>query len=337
MFKNISRTLEAIENTKQMQFSIETDSKGYIDKQCPSGDCEFLFKVNEQDWKEICRDESVWCPMCGHSAPSNQWFTIAQVNHAKSEAVAVLQGQINNAMREDARQFNRRQSHNAFIRMSMSVTGGHNRMFSIPAVATEAMQLEIRCEQCSSRFAVVGSAYFCPACGHNSVDRTFNDSLRKIRAKKDNVDLVRSALSAAGKKDDAELTCRSLVESCLQDGVTAFQKFCDGLYTARPETPTAPFNAFQRLRQGSDLWRAAVGVGYDDLLSVHQIRSLNILFQKRHLLAHSEGIVDQKYVTESGDTTYKVGQRITVSGTEVDVLVTCLSTLSDGLRRAAKS
>jgi hypothetical protein len=337
MFKNIRRTLEAIENTKQMQFSIETDSKGYIDKQCPSGDCEFLFKVNEKDWKEICRDEAVWCPMCGHSAPSNQWFTIAQVTHAKSEAVAVLQGQINNAMREDARQFNRRQSHNGFIRMSMSVTGGHNRMFSIPAVASEAMQLEIRCEQCSSRFAVVGSAYFCPACGHNSVDRTFNDSLRKIRAKKDNVDLVRSALSAAGKKDDAELTCRSLVESCLQDGVTAFQKFCEGLYTAAPGTPTAPFNAFQRLRQGSDLWRAAVGVGYDDLLSVHQIRSLNVLFQKRHLLAHTEGIVDQKYVTESGDTTYKVGQRITVSGTEVDVLVTCLSTLSDGLRRAAKS
>ena len=156
MFKNISRTLEAIENTKQMQFSIETDSKGYIDKQCPSGDCEFLFKVNEQDWKELCRDDSVWCPMCGRSAPSNQWFTIAQVNHAKSAAVAVLQGQINNAMREDARQFNRRQSHKAFIRMSMSVTGGHNRMFSFPAVATEAMQLEIRCEQCSSRFAVVG-------------------------------------------------------------------------------------------------------------------------------------------------------------------------------------
>jgi hypothetical protein len=100
------------------------------------------------------------------------------------------------------------------------------------------MELEIACEKCTCRFAVIGSAYFCPACGHSSVDRMFDDSLRKIRAKKDNVDVVRDAIAASAGRDEAELMCRSLIESCLQDGVTAFQRCCEGLYASTgPATP----------------------------------------------------------------------------------------------------
>ncbi len=331
MFENVLRQLEQL-NGQTITGGIETDEKGYIDKQCPAEECEFRFKVNEKDWRDNFQDDAVWCPMCGHSAPAKNWFTIEQAEHIRGEALRVVQGQINSALRADAQQFNRRQPGNSFIKMSMSVSGGHQSTFVLPAAATESMQLEIQCDQCSSRFAVVGSAYFCPACGHNSVERTFQDSLRKIRAKKENVGLIRSALNAAGKKDDAELTCRSLIESCLQDGVTAFQKYCEGLYQSKPGAQEPPINAFQRLQHGSDLWRAAIGIGYDDLLDAAKLRSLNIVFQKRHLLAHSEGIVDDKYIAKSGDTTYKVGQRITVSGGEVDDLVDCLIKLSDRLR-----
>jgi rRNA maturation endonuclease Nob1 len=45
--------------------------------------------------------------------------------------------------------------------------------------AADVMQLEIQCDNCSARFAVIGSAYFCPACGVNSVVRTYHDSLRE--------------------------------------------------------------------------------------------------------------------------------------------------------------
>jgi hypothetical protein len=31
------------------------------------------------------------------------------------------------------------------------------------------------------------------------------------------------------------------------------------------------------------------------------------MFQQRHLLAHCEGIVDQEYITELGNTTYAAG------------------------------
>ncbi len=93
-------------------------------------------------------------------------------------------------------------------------------------------------------------------------------------------------------------------------------------------------NAFQRLAQGSELWAARVGITYADILGAADLERLRRLFQKRHLLAHSDGIVDQRYVNESGDMTYKVGQRITVSTSEVDDIVAGIGRLVAGLRSA---
>jgi uncharacterized Zn finger protein (UPF0148 family) len=337
MFENLLRELRALDG-QQVTVSINADEKGYVDKECPATNCEFLFKINEQDWKHICRDEAVWCPMCGHSTHAESWFTKAQIAHAERQAHKFVESKIDGAMRADSRAFNSKQPKNSFISMSMKVNGvPHFSSYKVPAAASEAMQLEIKCEKCACRFAVIGSAYFCPSCGHNSVDRVFDDSLRKIKAKKDNIELVRTAIAGLGKKDEAELTCRSLIESCLLDGVTAFQKCCEGLYASTSPTAQAPTNSFQRLSQGSDLWKAQAGVGYADILTGSELARLKMLFQRRHLLAHSDGIVDQRYVNESGDTTYKVGQRITVSDADVDDIVAGIGKLVTEIRKAARS
>ncbi len=327
MFEELMKTLRSLES-RTVSVPIKADAKGYMDMQCPAKACEFLCKVNEEDWKNICKDESVWCPMCRHEAPPNQWFSIAQVEHAQKEAISMLQGEINQAMRSDASIFNRQQPRGGLISMSMEVKGGSHRTYVLPAPAAEAMQLEIQCEACAARFAVIGSAYFCPACGFNSVKRTFADSLRKIRAKKDGEDAVRTALSEVIGKDEAELTCRSLRESCLTDGIAAFQKYCEGLYEP---FGSAPMNSFQRIDDGNDLWRRALGAGYYDWLSSPEARDLMILYQKRHLLAHQEGIVDERYLQKSEDTTYKLSQRIVISRADIDVLLKLLEKLSIAL------
>lgn len=209
--------------------------------------------------------------------------------------------------------------------MSMKIGGGRQRTQPLPAKAAEAMQLEIICDECDTRFSVIGSAYFCPACGHNSVVRTFKDSLRKIRAKVDNLSIVRAALVEAVGKDEAEITCRSMIESCIIDGVVAFQKYCEGKYEKYGKSP---FNAFQRLKQGSELWESAVGAGYSDWISSEELSDLNVLFQKRHILSHNEGIVDQSYIDKSGNSSYKAGQRIVVSSKDISKLLECLKKIS---------
>ena len=48
-------------------------------------------------------------------------------------------------------------------------------------------------------------------------------------------------------------------------------------------------------------------------------------FQKRYLLSHGYGTVDERDVKESGDATYKVRQRIAVSAVDDDDIVTLIS------------
>lgn len=326
MFDDLVKKLGSL---KSVSVPLECDERGYIDKQCPSNDCEFLFKVNAEDWTNIFKDEAVWCPMCRHEAPAKQWYTIAQVEHAKEQALKVIKGEIHNALVSGAERFNRSQPKNGFITMSMKVHGGKLQTSIIPAKAAEEMQLEIQCDKCNSRYAVIGNAFFCPACGDNSVTRNYSDALKKIKVKRDSLGIVRRAMTESTGKDEAETMCRSLLETCISDGVVAFQKFCEGLYVDFGELP---FNAFQRLDQGSELWEKALGHGYRDWLGLDELNGLKILYQKRHILAHNDGMVDAQYIKKSGDDTYKEGQRIVILEQDIDELLLCLDKLGSALK-----
>lgn len=330
MFEDV---LKKLNNLKSVSVPLEADEKGYIDKQCPSEDCEFLFKVHADDWSNIFKDEAVWCPMCRHEAPATQWYTIAQVEHAKEQALKLVKGEIHNALVSGAERFNRQQPKNTFITMTMNVQGGRMQTSVIPAKAAEEMQLEIQCEKCNSRYAVIGNAFFCPACGYNSVARNYSDALKKIQVKRDSLGIIRQALIESTGKDEAEVTCRSLLETCISDGVVAFQKFCEGLYDDFGE---APFNAFQRLEQGSELWEKTVGHGYSDWLSPDELQGLKVLYQKRHILAHNDGLVDAQYIKKSGDVTYKEGQRIVVSERDIGELLGYLDKLGHALKASCQ-
>lgn len=335
MFKNLRNTLDQLSKTTSVSVGISADEKSYFDKECPSESCLFRFKVKAEDWTKLEAGSRITCPMCGHGGAPDKWYTTEQIEKAKAKAVATLQGAINRAMRDDARGFNQRQPRNSFIKMSMKATGGERTSdIDVPIEAAEAMELEITCESCSTRFAVIGSAFFCPGCGHNSAERMFDDALRKIDVKVSNVDVVREAIERQAGKDAAAVTARSMLESCLPDGVVAFQKHCEALYAKLPGAKPAPFNAFQRLHDGSELWRMAVGHGYSDWISAGELRTLSIMFQRRHLLAHSEGIVDAKYLGNTGDAEYVAGQRIAVGPNDVRQMIDILAKLAKEIRVA---
>lgn len=331
MFEDLSKALKGLTS---VSIPIEKDKKGFIDKQCPNEDCEFLFKVEHEDWSNLFKDEAVWCPLCRHQAPADQWFTKAQVEHSLGEAKRVVENTIHNALVSGADKFNRKQSKYKFLSVAMKVSGGKKSTYALPAEAVDEMELEIECESCAAHFSVIGSAFFCPCCGENSVTQNYSDAIRKIRSKKENIEVIKKALTDVAGLDEAEVTCRSILESCILDGVTAFQKYCEGLYSKYDEPP---FNAFQRLDQGSRLWQEAINYGYGDWLSHQELASLNTLFQKRHLLAHNDGIVDSRYIEKSNDGSYVVGQRVVIKNSDVDLLLNCLVKLGDGLIDAVKS
>jgi len=331
MFEDLTKKLTDL---KPISIPIEPDQKGYIDKQCPSEGCKFLFKVHAEDWANHFKDETVWCPMCRCEAPSTDWYTLAQIEHAKNQALNFLKGEIHNALVSGAEKFNRQQSKYNLVNITMSVRGGIVQTSIIPAMAEEVMQLEVSCESCCSRYAVIGNAFFCPACGHNSVTKNYSDALKKIQVKRDSLEIIRRAMIESTGKDEAATMCRSLLESCILDGIVAFQKLCEGLYV---DFGTSPFNAFQRIDEGSELWRKAIGYSYVDWLGTEDLNALKVLYQKRHILAHNDGIVDVRYLLKSGDVSYTEGQRIVISNQDITNLLAYLDRLGNKLKSACRN
>lgn len=315
MFRNTLRMLEQLNGTMTYKMDVLPDEDGYYDKECPNEKCLSKFKVNAEDWKNLFSDEAVFCPFCGHSAPARSWWTTEQIEQAKEQAINQVSAKIGQALEADAREFNRSQPRKSFIKMSMKFSG-RTSFINLPASALEEMEQKIQCEKCGARYAVVGSAFYCPCCGHNSAKLTFFNTIDKVKAKINNLDVVRKALEVVSK-DEAARTCTSLVETSVPDLVVAFQRLCECVYPQIEGAKPLKRNVFQRLDDGNKLWHDLVGKGYDDWITDAQYAKLRKCFQQRHLLQHQDGIVDQDYITKSGDVSYQVGQHLIIKAEDI--------------------
>lgn len=118
--------------------------------------------------------------------------------------------------------------------------------------------------------------------------------------------------------------------------MTAFQRVAEALHARIAPTAKARRNAFQNLAEGSVLWAAAIGGGYDKHLTAVEMEQLTIAFQQRHLLAHTQGVVDDDYIRKTGDTRYKSGQRLVIKRDAVAEALNLVEQLTYGIRQDAK-
>jgi uncharacterized Zn finger protein (UPF0148 family) len=327
VFDELLRELRRLDGTHKISVSIPADAEGYLDRECPSEECLFGFKVHEDDWRDKVRDEQVFCPICGHTATSGNWATQEQAEHCKNVALAHVQRRIGRAMKADAENWNRRQPRNSFISMTMSVDSRPQQML-VPPEAADPMRLKITCPNCACRYAVIGAAFFCPACGHNAADMMFTQAIAGIRNALDALPNVRAAIP---DRDTADNTVRLIVENGLQNAVTAFQRYAEALYARFPALPAPRRNAFQSLKDGSDLWNTATGKSYGAYLDAREQAAILRYFQQRHLLTHTQGLVDNDYVARTGDTTYRPGQHLVVRDSAVRECLTLIEKLGAGM------
>ncbi len=302
MFKHLLREMDALKNTTSISVPIEADREGYCDKECPAQNCLFAFKVHGDDWKNLVREEEVFCPACRHVAPATSWYTREHVSRIKEYAVRHFQGRIDDAMRWDASEWNRRQPRNAFMKITMEVKGSGAPVL-LPVTAAEPMRLRTSCETCGCRYSYIGAAFFCPACGTNSAQHTFKQTLAAVRTAAETGDVLRKTVDA----DQAEVLTRALLEKGVQDAVMSLQRLCEEMFLRISGSSEIRRNAFQNLDEGSELWRRATGREFGELIGPEEMRKLKLYFQQRHLFAHCQGIVDNDYVNRSGDSSYTVG------------------------------
>ena len=331
MFKDVRRALRRLEGTHSLPVSVEADDDGYFDRQCRAPDCMFQFKVLVEDWIGKVGDEAA-CPLCGHFADSSEWSTQEQTEHFRSIAIAHAGNPIRRALRRDADRWNRTQPRNSFVKVTMRVEGRPLQV-SLPPAAADPMRLKIGCSECGCRYAVIGSAFFCPGCGNSDAEVVLHLTLSGIRGSMGALAEVRAAIS---DPDTAESMVRSVIENGLQSTVTAFQRCAEALYSKLEPQSKPRRNAFQNLSEGSTLWYGATGKHYFDYLAPAEIATLKRAFQQRHLLAHTQGIVDQDYIDRSGDTSHQLGERLVIREAAVLNFLDVVEKLVEHLRVSAK-
>lgn len=144
---------------------------------------------------------------------------------------------------------------------------------------------------------------------------------------------MKKMLSGMYGIDKAETMCRTMLEGTLGDIVSAFQKFAEMKFRSI-SSANVKVNDFQIVEKGSNLFKDACGKGYDEWLSNSELKLMNLYFQRRHLVEHNNGLVDQRYIDKSGDISYQIGQRIVVKEKDVNELLHIIEVLATGLKTA---
>ena len=91
-------------------------------------------------------------------------------------------------------------------------------------------------------------------------------------------------------------------------------------------------NDFQIIDKGNELFLEATGQGYSTWLTDDEVNTMNIMFQRRHVLEHNGGMVDIKYLEKSNDSTYNAGQRLVIHRKDAVELIEIVRKLGQGIK-----
>lgn len=308
---------------------LKSDEKGYFDRECPNEECLYKFKINMEDWESKFLDGEMHCPMCGHIDSLDKWWTQEQLeemgNIAQSYAMAYIDKEFNKSFKKLEK------CSNKFIKIKYK-PGKKITFINNPIGQSKEWNLDIECKECGTKYSVIGSAYFCPCCGYNSAEDVFEESLDTVQKMLDSVSEMKELFNKSYGEDKAETMIRSMIEGTLGDVVSAYQKYAEVKYK-RLSSKAVRVNDFQIIEKGSELFKEVTSYGYDKWLSSIELENMNLYFQRRHIIEHNNGIIDQKYIDKSKDLSYEIGQRVIIKIENVYELLRIIKKLVSGLNK----
>lgn len=331
VFQNIKSSPIKIDNLIQksldlkIPITIKTDKKGYLARQCPK--CGIFFKIEAEDWEKNIRksNSKMHCPICGCNATYGFWNTKQQ----HEEIIKRLNDFYGNYYYKEAEKALKDLKNDYGIEVDYFVPGQKKNIWHIPIDLKEELLNNNTCKKCNTRYAVIGSPFFCPCCGFYSLF----DFLEGIEKRIKDLPKIKSKL-IKWNKDIAEDYCRELIENSLVSIVTSFQKLASDKYVEL-NGKLDGLNDFQNISKGSELFEKC-GYGYDKWLNDKELKQLNRFIQQRHLLVHTQGFINENYIEKSGDNTYTIGQRLVIKETDVSRLLSIVKKLGKGLMSLKK-
>lgn len=287
----------------ELKVELTPDEHGYIGRECP--DCEKYFKV--KPGTGVLDATDCHCPYCNSIAPIDHFFTKQQIEYAQSVALNHISRELLGMMKK----MERKPDRNAFISIGITVKGSPT---PITYYSEQELEERVTCSSCTLEYTIYGAFGFCPDCGiHNStqiVSANFELALKLIEL-------------AAQADEDVR---KKLIENALEDVISAF----DGFGRERCSI-VAPKVSFQNISAAKDKLSSSLNLDISSGLTPDQWDFVCEQFQKRHLLAHRMGVIDEEYIRKTGCSSELEGRKVSITNNDVKELVKLLKAVASNI------
>lgn len=287
----------------EFSIEIEPDKEGYTGRECPK--CEKYFKIKFGTGLPDATD--CHCPYCNHMEDQNSFFTKQQIEYVHS----LVHKKVATDLTKMLKRIERKPNRNDFISIGITV-----KKSPIPIAYYSEKELEekIKCSNCTLEYTIYGAFGYCPDCGiHNS-----------LQILSSNFDLILKILDLAStEEEDVQV---KLVENALEDVVSAFDGFGRENFSG-----TSQKISFQDIKTAKDKIQNSYGFDISSVLSGDQWNFVFEQFQKRHLLAHTMGVIDHAYADKTGGSLSSIGKKVTTTQEDVRLLIAHLIAIAQDM------
>ncbi len=302
MSRFTTRNLDSLGS--EFSIPISADEDGYVGRECPVQECLGYFKLTPGTG--IKDPAPCHCPYCGHSGESTTFFTQEQIEYAKS----VVLRKVTDALHKDLKSLEFEHKPQGLFGIGLSLKVERSTPLPIRYYREKELETAIICDSCTLRYAIYGVFGWCPDCGiHNSL---------QILVK--NLELARKELALASTAE-AELA-NHLIGDALENAVSAFDGF--GRELCQRKSIEIRFQNLVAARR-----KVQDGFGFDFAASLNadQWDFACRAFQKRHLLAHKMGVIDDDYIQKGNDAGAILGHKIGLNQAEVETSISIVEAM----------
>lgn len=269
------------------------------------------------------RTKKTVCPYSGTVAEDQVFVhpddVKAAVEMVKHDAVQDVQDAVSEMLKNA---FKGGSSSNSFIKVTASSKPSTPK--PRPRFARQDLMRELVCDHCGRDYGVFAIGLFCPDCGAPNLRLHF---VRETELVGDQVAL---AEEIAGDKE--ELAYR-LLGNAHEDVLTAFEAtlktvYLHGKSSAGNNQLPKVGNDFQNVDKALKRFEE-LGLNPFTGLSDEEMDALRLNIQKRHVIGHNLGVVDEKFATHENDA--KVGETVNLVGEDINQFAAISQKVIDNL------
>jgi hypothetical protein len=305
-------------NRIEVSVPLPHDERGLTGRECPT--CEKIFKVKPGTGL-TGPNLPCHCPYCGHVAGNNHFHTKEQIEYVRSIGVRKVREMVHSELKK--LEFNHPPRGAFGIGISMKL----DPLSPTPVRYCYERKLEtdVICDRCTLVYAIYGEFAFCPDCGsHNS-----------MTILKKNVEFVEKMLALAEQQEPA--LAERLVGDALENLVSSFDGFGREVCKVASQRASNPAEAgdvrFQNLVGVQSRIRKLFGFELSSFILPDDWDFVCRSFQKRHLLAHKMGVIDDDYVQATKDYSASIGRKVLIAPLDVKRLGNLLTQLGAQLTK----